>query len=88
MNVAAPGSPLMKSYLRYLQERESRLHGRAEIFLSIMTDGRKAAIDMRLIHPSLPGTISVSKLNISVQKIWEPSDGKVQEGELQDSCVF
>ena len=74
VNVAAPGSPLMKSYLRYLQERESRLHGRAEKgadnILSIMTDGRKAAIDMRLVHPSLPNDPN-SKLNISIQKIWE-----------------
>jgi N12 class adenine-specific DNA methylase len=74
VNVAAPGSPLMKSYLIYLQERESRLRGRAEKgadnILSIMTDGRKAAIDMRLIHPSLPDDPD-SKLNMSIRKIWD-----------------
>ena len=74
MNAAAPASPLMKSYLRYLQERESRLSGRAEKgadnILSIMTDGRKAAIDMRLIHPSLPNDPN-SKLNMSIRKILE-----------------
>ena len=72
--MAAPGSPLMKSYLKHLQERESRLHGRAEKgednILSIMTDGRKAAIDMRLIHPGLPNDPD-SKLNLSIRKIWE-----------------
>ena len=74
VNLAAPGSPLMKSYLKHLQERESTLHGRAEKgednILSIMTDGRKAAIDMRLIHPGLPNDPD-SKLNLSIRKIWE-----------------
>lgn len=74
VNVAAPCSPLMKSYLAYLQERERRLSGRAEKgadnILSIMTDGRKAAIDMRLIHPELPNDPN-SKLNLSVQTIRE-----------------
>ena len=83
VNVAAPGSPLMKSYLAYLQERESRLHGRAEKgadnVLSIMTDGRKAAIDMRLIHPSLPNDPN-SKLNLSIQKIWELYEKYKKEG--------
>ena len=77
MNEAAPASPLMKSYLRYLQERESKLSGRAEKgadnILSIMTDGRKAAIDMRLIHPSLPNDPN-SKLNMSIEKIYEIYD--------------
>jgi hypothetical protein len=74
VNVAAPCSALMKSYLAYLQERERRLSGRAEKgadnILSIMTDGRKAAMDMRLIHPELPNDPN-SKLNLSVQTIWE-----------------
>ena len=74
VNLAAPGSPLMKSYLTHLQERESRLHGRAEKgednILSIMTDGRKAAIDMRLIHPGLPNDPD-SKLNLSIRKVWQ-----------------
>ena len=74
VNVASPGSPLMKSYLNHLKERELSLSGRAEKgadnILSIMTDGRKAAIDMRLIHPSFPDDLD-SKLNLSIRTIWE-----------------
>ena len=89
MNEAAPASPLMKSYLRYLQERESRLSGRAEKgadnILSIMTDGRKAAIDMRLIHPSLPNDPN-SKLNMSIRKILEIYDR--YKNERYTTAVF
>jgi superfamily II DNA/RNA helicase len=83
VNEAAPCSPLMKSYLKYLQERESKLSGRAEKgadnILSVMTDGRKAAIDMRLIHPSLPNDPN-SKLNMSIRKIYELYEKYREEG--------
>jgi hypothetical protein len=83
VNEAAPGSPMMKSFLKYLQQRESRLSGRAEKgadnILSIMTDGRKAAIDMRLIHPSLPNDPN-SKLNLSIRKISELYERYREEG--------
>jgi len=72
INEAAPCTPLLQSYLKYLEQREKNLSGKAEKgkdnVLSIMTDGRKAAIDMRFINPHLPDDPR-SKLNLAVKVI-------------------
>lgn len=89
INEAAPATPLMKSYLKYLEERESELEGKPEKgkdnILCIMTDGRKAAIDMRLIHPDLPDDPD-SKLNLAVKRIYEQYDRYREQGYT--SVVF
>jgi len=72
VNEAAPSTPLLRSYLKFLEQREKELKGKPEKgsdnILSIMTDGRKAAIDMRLINPHLPDDPN-SKLNLGVKVI-------------------
>ena len=72
INEAAPSSPLLKSYLKYLEYREENLSGKpgkgSDNVLSIITDGRKAAVDMRLINPHLPDDPD-SKLNLAVNII-------------------
>jgi len=72
INEAAPSTPLLKSYQKHLEQREKDLSGKpekgADNVLSIMTDGRKAAIDLRFINPHLPDDPS-SKLNLGVNVI-------------------
>lgn len=72
INEAAPSTPLLQSYLKHLEERERNLSGKPEQgkdnVLSIMTDGRKAAIDMRFINPYFPDDPN-SKLNLAVKVI-------------------
>ncbi|MBN1601966.1 MAG: hypothetical protein JW915_10170 [Chitinispirillaceae bacterium] len=72
INEAAPSTPLLQSYLKHLEQREKSLSGKAEKgsdnVLCIMTDGGKAAIDMRFINPYFPDDPD-SKLNLSVKLI-------------------
>jgi len=72
INEAAPSTPLLQSFLNHLEQRERDLKGKpekaADNVLSIMTDGRKAAIDLRLINPHLPDDPD-SKLNLGVKVI-------------------
>ena len=72
INLSAPSTPVLKSYLQYLEQRENKLKDRSQKgtdnVLSIMTDGRKAAIDMRFINPHLPDDPR-SKLNLAVKVI-------------------
>jgi len=83
INEAAPATPLLQSYLRHLENREQNLHGKPEQgkdnVLSIMTDGRKAAVDLRLINPSLPDDPN-SKLNIATKRIYSIYDRYRTEG--------
>lgn len=72
INESSPSTPLLKSYLKYLEQRERALKGKPEKgndnVLSIMTDGRKAAVDLRFINPHLPDDPD-SKLNLGVRII-------------------
>lgn len=72
INEAAPNTPLLQSYIKHLEERERKLSGKPEKgkdnVLAIMTDGRKAAIDMRFINPHFPDDRN-SKLNLAVEVI-------------------
>jgi N12 class adenine-specific DNA methylase len=83
INEAAPATPLLQSYLRHLEQREKNLHGKPEQgkdnVLSIMTDGRKAAVDLRLINPNLPDNPN-SKLNLAVNRIYDTYDRYRTEG--------
>ena len=54
--VAAPASPELKAYVETLVKRAADLKGsrvdpRVDNMLKITGDGRKAALDMRLVHP-------------------------------------
>lgn len=73
-NVAAPATPYLKSYLKHLERREAALSGKAEKgsdnVLVIIGDGKKAALDLRMIHETLPDNPK-SKLNIAVDKMVE-----------------
>ncbi|MDR2729105.1 MAG: DEAD/DEAH box helicase family protein, partial [Chitinispirillales bacterium] len=89
MNVVAPSTPLLKSYLKHLDSRESCLSGSnqkgADNILTIIGDGRKAAIDMRLINPHLPDDPN-SKLNLAVKIIHDTY--KKYEKERYTVAVF
>lgn len=76
--ITAPSTPEIKSFRRWLQRRERNIQYKkggktekgADCVLSIMSDGRKAAVDLRLINSSLPD-LPDSKLNIAVKNIAE-----------------
>jgi N12 class adenine-specific DNA methylase len=96
INEAAPATPLLQAYLKHLEDRESNLKGRAEKgadnVLSIMTDGRKAAVDMRLINPYLPDDPN-SKLNLGARIIHGVYERYKSEGYtcavfFDKSCSF
>ena len=83
INEAAPATPLLKSYLKHLEQREIDCKHSSDKskdnVLSIMTDGRKAAVDMRLINPHLPDDPD-SKLNVAVRRIYEIYDRTKTDG--------
>jgi len=73
--IAAPATDDLKNYVATLIERAENLRTRhidpsIDNMLNITTDGRKAALDMRLIDPTTtdaPGT----KLNRAVEQIFD-----------------
>jgi N12 class adenine-specific DNA methylase len=70
-NLAAPSTQELKSYLRYLENRESNLKAsdkNSDNVLNIITDGKKASIDLRMINQNIP-EIEDSKLNLGVKTI-------------------
>lgn len=85
--IAAPATPIIKSYIKHLQKREAALQNRRgkpekgqDNVLVIIGDGRKAAVDMRLINPALPDDPN-SKLNIMIRNVKDVYDRK--PGKLQ-----
>ncbi len=75
VNCTVPASPALRAYIAELAERadkvKSGLVARTEDnMLKITTDGRKAALDMRLVDPSAPD-LPTSKLNTCIQKVFE-----------------
>ena len=74
----APGSPELKEFVDGLARRAEALrHGRIDPrednMLKITSEGRKAALDLRLMKPGLPDDPQ-SKVNLAVEKIhqiWE-----------------
>lgn len=73
INVRAPATPVMESYKRRLVLRENMLKDKkpgepGDNSLTIMNDGEMAAIDARMINPSLPDDPQ-SKLNIAVNTL-------------------
>lgn len=76
--ITRPPSERLKAYIQTLVERANAVKGKrpekgGDNMLKITGDGRKAALDMRLIDPSLPDDPN-SKLNACVDevyKIWQ-----------------
>ena len=69
-NIVAPRSDAQAAYSAELQERLDHLPSdpRIDNTLKILTDGRKAALDMRLIDPTLPDHPG-SKVHIAADNI-------------------
>lgn len=71
--VSVPASDELKGYIRSLVERADNLKNvdpTEDNMLKITSDGRKAALDMRLIDPSLPDDPK-SKLNRAVENVYD-----------------
>ncbi|MGB7745841.1 MAG: DEAD/DEAH box helicase [Verrucomicrobiia bacterium] len=74
----APASPELKKFVEGLAKRAEalktgRIDPREDNMLKITTEGRKAALDLRLMKPGLPDDPQ-SKVNLAVEKIhqiWE-----------------
>jgi hypothetical protein len=73
---AAPGSPELKAYVETLVNRAqklrtSRVDPSVDNMLKITGDGRKAALDMRLVDPFVrPGDTKVSRAIEKIHSIW------------------
>ena len=76
--VAAPASPELKAFVQTLVDRAQRLRSggvdpRTDNMLKITGDGRKAALDMRLVH-GLTDPHGDTKLNRAVERIYATWD--------------
>lgn len=74
--VAVPATDLQLSFVEHLAERAEKIREvdpRIDNMLLITTDGRKAALDMRLISPSLPDApcTKVNQLVADAAEYWE-----------------
>jgi N12 class adenine-specific DNA methylase len=73
-NISAPLTDLMKSFKRYMVRRENEIkrQGKPEKgmdnILTLINDGMKAAVDLRLFNSSLPD-LPDSKLNLVVNNV-------------------
>jgi len=83
----APASPELKEFVEGLARRAEalrtgRVDPREDNMLKITTEGRKAALDLRLMKPSLPDDPQ-SKVNLAVEnihRIWETTkDGRLTQ---------
>lgn len=87
-----PKSKFLRDYMLQLAARADAVSRRAvepeeDNYLKITGDGRKAALDIRLVDPSLPDDPD-SKINVAVGKILEiyknPEIAKQKNGEIVD----
>jgi len=83
----APASPELKKFVEGLAKRaealkRGRVDPREDNMLKITTEGRKAALDLRLMKPGLPDDPQ-SKVNLAVEnihRIWEATrDGRLTQ---------
>ena len=75
ITVSAPSSPELKRYVDELVKRtekikSGRIDPRDDNMLKVTTDGRKAALDLRLVLPHVRDNPD-SKTNLAVEKIYE-----------------
>lgn len=74
--VSAEASPFQKAYLQKLAKRAADIRNRIvkdpriDNMLKVTTDGRKAALDMRLVDPSAPDWPG-SKVNKAIDKAYQ-----------------
>ena len=81
--ITADPSPALKAYVKTLGERADRVRNRGvdpseDNMLKISTDGRKAALDLRLVDPAA-GDYAGSKTNLMVDnavKIWKETKAR------------
>jgi hypothetical protein len=85
--LTAPATPELKKFVQSLAKRADRLKTakvdpRIDNMLLITSEGRKAALDMRLVHPNAPDDPQ-SKVNIAVKnihRIWdETASGRLTQ---------
>src|SRR5205807_2302751 len=76
--IVSPPSPQLKEYVSYLVERAQRVRNRGvdprtDNMLKVTTDGRKAALDMRLVDPGAEPDqeTKVSKAAEQIYRIWQ-----------------
>ena len=86
VNCTVPASDALRKYISDLAERaelvKSGLVARTDDnMLKITTDGRKAALDMRLVDPEAPD-LPTSKLNACVENVFEIWSGNKQVTQL------
>lgn len=81
--VAAPSSPELKAYVDTLVERAQKLRNghvdpRKDNMLKITSEGRKAALDMRLVHAACDphGDTKISRAIERIHRTWEESHAK------------
>ncbi|MBR3460084.1 MAG: DEAD/DEAH box helicase family protein [Clostridia bacterium] len=75
VNCTVPASNELRKYISELAERAERVKSgivarTEDNMLKITTDGRKAALDMRLVEPDAPD-LPYSKLNTCVNRVFE-----------------
>lgn len=85
--IAAPPTPEMGTFMRSLEERAKEIKARRgppqpgdDIMLKVCTDGRKGALDMRLIDPNAKDNPQ-SKANLAVNNVletWKQHPNKTQ----------
>ena len=75
--VTAEATPMFRGYQKILDQRIKAIEARHrrpekgdDILLSVITDGRHAAIDLRLVVPTLPND-EASKLNMTIGRVDE-----------------
>jgi N12 class adenine-specific DNA methylase len=80
---AAPASPELKEFVGTLVERAQKLKGggvdpRTDNMLKITGDGRKAALDMRLVNPfaDIEGDTKLSRAVEQIHRTWEQGNDK------------
>jgi N12 class adenine-specific DNA methylase len=80
---AAPASPELKEFVGTLVERAQKLKGggvdpRTDNMLKITGDGRKAALDMRLVNPfaEIEGDTKLSRAIDQIHRTWEAGKDK------------
>ena len=71
--IVAPKSEELGEYIEKLSERSERIRNgcdpREDNMLLVTNDGRKAALDLRMIDPSMPD-LKDSKINLAVENIY------------------
>lgn len=79
--ISAPCSPELKEIVASLGQRAEALHSglvdpREDNMLLVTTDGRKAALDLRLHNPHLPDhpDCKVNKAVAEIERIWRETD--------------